>query len=141
VLQYVAVCCSVVQCGAVCCGVCSVLQCGAVWCSVLQYVAVCPSKIWLVRAEILMCGDLCCVLQCVAVCCSVLQCVAVCCSVSVKDMASSRSDTQGCCRRQSIYSVLSLSLFLFLSFLHFPCFSLSPFPSISFCPPLSHSNC
>jgi len=49
VLQYVAVCCSMLQCVAVCC-------------SVLQCVAVCYS-----------------VLQCVAVCCSVLQCVAVCC--------------------------------------------------------------
>ena len=57
VLQCGAVWCSVVQCGAVCC---SVVQCGAVWCSVVQCVAVCCS-----------------VLQCVAVCCSVLQCVAV----------------------------------------------------------------
>jgi len=38
VLQYVAVCCSVLQCVAVCC---SVLQCVAVWCSVVQCVAVC----------------------------------------------------------------------------------------------------
>ena len=53
--QFVAVCCSVLQCVAVCC-------------SVLQYVAVCCS-----------------VLQCVAVCCSVLQCTVSCslmCSVS-----------------------------------------------------------
>ena len=49
-MQYVAVCCSVLQCVAACY-------------SVLQCVAVC-------------CG----VLQCVAVCCSVLQCVAVRCS-------------------------------------------------------------
>jgi len=44
---YDKVCCSVLQCVAVC------LQCVAVWCSVLQCVAVCCS-----------------VLQCVAVCCS-----------------------------------------------------------------------
>ena len=50
-LQYVAVCCSVLQYVAVCC-------------SMMQCVAACYS-----------------VLQCVAVCCSVLQCVAVCCSV------------------------------------------------------------
>jgi len=50
-LQYVAVCCSVVQCGA---AYYSALQCVAVRCSALQ---------------------------CVVVRCSVLQCVAVCCSV------------------------------------------------------------
>ena len=60
-LQWVSVCCSVLQCVAVCC---RVLQCVAVCCSVLQCAAVCCS-----------------VLQCVALCCSVLQCVAVCCSV------------------------------------------------------------
>ena len=49
-------CCSVLQCVAVCSVCCSVLPCVAVCCSVLQCVAVC-----------------CCVLQCVAVCCSVLQ--------------------------------------------------------------------
>jgi len=37
VLQFVAVCCSVLQCVAVCC---SVLQCVAVCCSVLQCIAV-----------------------------------------------------------------------------------------------------
>jgi len=41
----------------------------AVCCSVLQSVAVCPSRPWTLNW------------QCVAVCCSVLQCVAVCCSV------------------------------------------------------------
>jgi len=64
------VCCSVLQCVAVCCRfatlmshrfatLISLLQCVAVCCSVLQCVAVCCSA-----------------LQCVAVCCSVLQCVA-----------------------------------------------------------------
>jgi len=48
VLQSVAVCCSVLQCAAMCC--CSVLQCVAVSCIVLQ---------------------------CVVMCCSVLQCVPV----------------------------------------------------------------
>ena len=49
-LQYVAVCCSVLQCVAVCFSVlqyaamcCSVLQCAAVCCGVLQYAAVCCS--------------------------------------------------------------------------------------------------
>jgi len=49
-LQYVAVCCSVLQCVAVCCSVlqcvavcCSVLQRAAVYCSVIQCVAVCGS--------------------------------------------------------------------------------------------------
>ena len=51
----VAVCCSVLQCVAVC------VACVAVCCSVLQCVAVC-----------------CCVLQCGAAYCSVLQCCAVC---------------------------------------------------------------
>ena len=66
-------CCSVLQCTAVCCGVFRWPVGGArehrppvaVRCSVLQCVAMCCS-----------------VLQCVAACCSVLQCVAVYCSVS-----------------------------------------------------------
>jgi len=82
-------CCSVLQCVAVCCSVplcllqcfclflntrCSVLQCVLVCFSVLLCVAVCCS--------VLLCAAVCCcVLQCVAVCCNVLLCVAVCCSV------------------------------------------------------------
>ena len=73
------VCCSVLQCVAVCCsyltikaevshafGFCHgyVLQCVAVCCSVLQCVVACCS-----------------VLQRVAVCCNVLQCVVACCNV------------------------------------------------------------
>jgi len=75
------VCCSVLQCVAVCMeefvdtprsqvcaykcvGIVWIRKCVAVCCSVLQCVAVCGS-----------------VLQCVAVCGSVWQCVAVCCSV------------------------------------------------------------
>jgi len=106
--QSVAVCYSVLQCGAVCCSAvrvdyasprfalqnywrgndntecCGVLQCVAVCCSVLLCVAVCCS--------VLQCAAVCCcvllcvavfcrVLLCVAGCCSVLQGVAVCCSV------------------------------------------------------------
>jgi len=62
VLQFVAVCCSVLQCVAVCIEQQS--KCDVVCCSVLQCVAVC-------------CGEL----RRVAVCCSVLQCVAVRCSM------------------------------------------------------------
>jgi len=64
-LQYVAVCCSVARCAAVCC---SVLQCVAVCCSVARCAAVCCS-----------------VLQFVAVRCSVLQCGTVCCSDTVAE--------------------------------------------------------
>jgi len=71
--QFVAACCSVLQCVAVCC---SVLQRVAARCSVLQRVAVRGRGS--VRAP---CHMRECVLQRVAVCCSVLQCVAVCCSV------------------------------------------------------------
>ena len=72
-------CCSVLQCVAVCC--CHILDQGVeymadlkqICCSVLQCVAVCCS-----------------VMQCVAVCCSVLQCAAVCCSVlqSISDQGA-----------------------------------------------------
>ena len=81
VLQYVAVCCSLLHCVTVYCSMvqcvavcyCIVVQCGVVWCSVLQYAEVCCS--------VLPCVAVCCsVWQCVALCCSVLQCVAVCCS-------------------------------------------------------------
>ena len=61
-LQYVAVCCSVLQCA----------QCSSAWYSVVQLVITCNS-----RADRLCCS----VLQGVAVCCNVLQCMAVWCSV------------------------------------------------------------
>jgi len=81
------VCCSVLQCVAVCCNICQsfciaelryqvcVLQCVAVCCSVLQCVAVCCN----------ICQSFCiaelryqvCVLQCVAVCCCVLQYMSI----------------------------------------------------------------
>ena len=58
VVEFVAVCCSVLLCVAVCC---SILQCVAVCCrrERLPRLVVCRGR----------------------VCCSVLQCVAVCCSV------------------------------------------------------------
>jgi len=86
-----AVCCSVLQCVAVCCSVLqwkSRTKC-AVCCSVLQWksqtkCAVCCSVLLFVPVRhiyihIRVCVAVC-VLQCVAVCYSVLQCVAVCCS-------------------------------------------------------------
>jgi len=108
VLQYVVVCCSMLQCVAVhkhnptmrvgasfrCTLCCSVLQGVVVCCSLLQGVAGCCT-VWHYVA--LRCSvevhehnpnnarrrsiSVHYVLQCVAVCCSVLQCVAVCCSV------------------------------------------------------------
>jgi len=104
---FAEVCCSVLQCAAVCCSVswyvtvcCSVLQCVAAlyisalrnieghfrW-GVLQCVAVCCSVLqpfMLAPFEILKdaSAEMCCsVLRYVAACCSVLQCVAVCCRV------------------------------------------------------------
>ena len=53
----------------------------AVCCSVLQCVAVCCKCIASVLQQISLRNRCCSVLQCVAVCCSVLQFVAVCCSV------------------------------------------------------------
>jgi len=99
----VAVCCSVLQCVAVCCRIslintrvvinaplsfavtrcvvcCSVLLSMAVCCNVLQDVTVCCSVL-LSLALAWQCIAVCCsVLQCVAVWCSRIQCVAVCCS-------------------------------------------------------------
>jgi len=99
VLQYVAVCCSVVATstyraigasrGKVT-AICMCTFCVAVRCSVLQCVAVCCSVLQFRCNVYIPCHRrrkrrrhctmhvLCCsVLQCVAVCCSVLQCVAV----------------------------------------------------------------
>jgi len=92
-------CCSVLQCVAVCFSVghvthmnkayqhnsWNVLQCVAVCCSVLQCVAVLGMSHTFIRhTKITFLGSwnvLQCVLQCVAACCGVMQCVAVCCSV------------------------------------------------------------
>ena len=85
-LQYVAVCCSVLQCAAVCC---SVLQCAAVYCGVLQRNAVLQCVWCKFDLHGLALSHACviasisslsasCVLQRVAACCSVLQRVAVC---------------------------------------------------------------
>jgi len=63
---------------------CSVLQCVAVCCSVVQRVnksklyACCQLLLSITFASL---PSVDCVLQCDAACCSVLQCVAVCCSV------------------------------------------------------------
>jgi len=81
----VAVCCSVLQCVAVCCSAFMFTPQGpfvgskeglrvAVCCSVLQCVAVHSRSLLGVPSWVIKRG---CVLQCVAVCCSVLQCVAV----------------------------------------------------------------
>jgi len=102
-LYVLRLCCSVLQCVAVCCSAlqmryqglpcillgqfarqlyvlrlcCSVLQCAAVCCGVLQCVAV--------RCSVLQCVAVCCrSLQCVAVCCRSLQCIAVCCRCAVR---------------------------------------------------------
>jgi len=71
-----AVCYSVLQCGAV---RRSVLQCAAVFCSALQCVLQWRSGVMRWR---FLCKAPCRETRCVAVCCSVLQCVAVCCSAS-----------------------------------------------------------
>jgi len=77
VVQFVAVCYSVLQCAAVSCDVyVSVLQWDPVppYNPLLHYVAGCCS--------VLQCVAVCCsVLQCVVVGCRALQCVAVCISV------------------------------------------------------------
>jgi len=100
VLQCVAVCCSVLQCGSAWVNRCGwraclwlpspegipsvVLQCVAVWCSVLQCVAVwvngCGRRACyqLLQVRLLVC---CSVLQSGAVLCSLVQCGAVWCSV------------------------------------------------------------
>ena len=65
-LQYVAVCCSVLQCVAVCC---SVLQCVSDRYQTKR------------RHQTAGEGSRAMMLQFVVVCCSALQCVAVCCSV------------------------------------------------------------
>jgi len=62
-------CCSALQCVAVCCSVLTMLQCVAVCCSVFCSVSQCLPE-YNSTSQV-----------CVAVCCSVLQCVAVCGSV------------------------------------------------------------
>jgi len=75
----VAVCCSVLQYGAVCCNILLGNRYVAVCCSVLQYGAVCcnGSGVHIVIVYTAWYKVCVCVLQCVAVCCSVLHCVAV----------------------------------------------------------------
>ena len=69
------VCCSVLQCVAVCCFAPGVLK-QKVCCSVFQCVSVCCRV--LLGSRIAQAKG---VLQVVELCCRVLQCVAVCCSV------------------------------------------------------------
>ena len=71
-LQYAAVCCSV-------------LQCVTMRNSVLQHAVMFCRDLHKVPNDLIHKGvgreECCSVLQCVAVCCSVLQCAAVCCSM------------------------------------------------------------
>ena len=84
---------------------CSVLQCSAVCCRVLQF---CCSVHTMKAIDIEvagMCLEVCCsVLQCVAVCRSVLQCSAVCCSV-LQCGAVLCSVLQFCCSVQTMAAV------------------------------------
>jgi len=75
---------------------CSVLRCGAVWCSVLQCGAVCCNLPWgslpSLRKLALQCDAVrCSVVLRVAVWCSVVQRVTVCCSVPFKSLLSPRN--------------------------------------------------
>jgi len=93
-LQYVAVCCSILQYAAVCC-CSSELQCAAVCCGVLQYVEVCCRLLQTSRSSwrhpccSVSCSILsrmrdtvrCSMLQYVAVCSSELECAVVCCGM------------------------------------------------------------
>ena len=74
VMQYVAVCCSVLQCVAVSFGV-DVLS--TFICIRRSRTNLSPLELHMFVCTFVSCS----VLQCVAECCSVLQCVAVCCSV------------------------------------------------------------
>jgi len=72
VLQYVAVCCSMMRKSTGLAGRPFVLQCVAVCCCVLHFVAVCCRQRVAVCCSILHCVAMCC-RQCVAACCSMLQ--------------------------------------------------------------------
>ena len=90
----------------------------SVCCSVLQCVAVCywrhlrqlpRAGINLELEALRQCVDVrCSVLQCVAVCCSVLQCVAVCCSVLLAMPSAAPSRTGSC--RHSVTDSLRIVL-------------------------------
>jgi len=137
VLQSVAVRCSVIQmCVAVCC---SVLQCVAmcpcvaVCCSVLQSVVECCS--------VLQCVAVCCsVLQSVVECCRVLQRVAVCCSVLQSVAVCSRNPLSRCTQRSRALSVFLLCV-LFRSLSSLSCVLSSTLAlCLSFVPPPSLSR-
>jgi len=83
------VCCSVLQCVAVCLATvcCSVLQCVAVCCSVLQCVAIFVWSNKYVRwSSFRIWDDAIASWVEVAVCCNELQCVAECCSCLIKQI-------------------------------------------------------
>ena len=100
-------CCSVFQCGAVCCGVAvcfGVVQCVAACCSVSQCVGTLNVKFGLIcktcTCNVSTASRCCGVLQCV-VCCSVLLCAEVCCSVLVvSKSAKSQSFAEITCATQ-----------------------------------------
>jgi len=77
------VCCSVLQCGVVCCSYCQSLRlvsdavlCWCVCCSMLQCVPVCCSVLQCIAVHCSVLSICCRVFQCVVACSSVLQCVA-----------------------------------------------------------------
>ena len=82
--EYVAVCCSMLQCVALCCTLHRWLEgeqqtLSRVCCSVLQCVgAFCTLQPWLEKEQQTLSRMCCSVLQCVAVCCSLLQYIAPC---------------------------------------------------------------
>jgi len=98
----------VLRCVAVCC---SVLQCVAV-CYVHPYTYVNPVFKALCAFLLEACEALLSSNQCVAVCCSVLQCVAVCCSSVLQCVAVHRTNLNNiyiCICQSSDQSVLRIS--------------------------------
>jgi len=86
------VCCSVLQCVAVCCSISFGEQLHIMYSGVLQHLCVCVTQTHVdhfLSGSVLQCVAVCSrVFQSVAVCCSVVQCVAVCCSVRLPRVAS-----------------------------------------------------
>jgi len=84
---------------------CSVLQCVAVCCSVRleSLVSASDALVSTSEAEMMRYVSRYSVLQCVAVCCSVLQCVAACCSVRLESPHLMRRQVRVCVRRQHVH--------------------------------------
>jgi len=133
-LQYVAVCHSVLLCGALCY---TVFHGVAVFCSVSQVVAcVAVPQVWAYRcvghrhsntppSHVLQSVAVCCsLLQCVAECFSVLQSVSVCCRVfqCVAECFSVLQSVSVCCRAfqcvAECFSVLQCGRMGYLTFAH-----------------------